>query len=140
MILLAHSAHAAAMALIHSQAFPPSEAWSEGDFAIQLSLPGGFGLVTDGGCLLARALGDEAEVLTLAVLPEKRRQGVGRGLLAATLQEAAKRQVVSLFLEVAESNVAARALYAAFAAKPIGRRRAYYPDGGDALLLRIVLP
>jgi ribosomal-protein-alanine N-acetyltransferase len=41
-----------------------------------------------------------------------------------------------MVLEVAEGNAAARALYAAGAFRPVGRRSRYYPDGGDALVLR----
>jgi ribosomal-protein-alanine N-acetyltransferase len=41
-----------------------------------------------------------------------------------------------MFLEVAEANAAARALYAAAGFAEVGRRRRYYADGGDALVLR----
>jgi ribosomal-protein-alanine N-acetyltransferase len=41
-----------------------------------------------------------------------------------------------MFLEVAERNGAARALYAAAGFAAAGRRRRYYPDGADALVLR----
>jgi ribosomal-protein-alanine N-acetyltransferase len=46
---------------------------------------------------------------------------------------------LDLFLEVAEPNMAARALYAGAGAKDVGRRRRYYADGADALVLRIDL-
>jgi ribosomal-protein-alanine N-acetyltransferase len=43
---------------------------------------------------------------------------------------------VAMFLEVAEGNAAARALYGAAGFAEAGRRRRYYADGGDALVLR----
>ena len=70
-------AHVAPLAAIHAEAFPPREAWGEDAIALQLAMPGVFGLVHPrGGMILARVTEDEAEVLTLAVAPEARRQGV----------------------------------------------------------------
>ena len=130
--------HAPALAEIHRQAFPPDEAWSEAALAVQLQAPGGFGLVAPaGGFALARVIVDEAELLTLAVLPGMRRQGVGSALVRAVAAEAAGRGAAHLFLEVSERNCAARALYAAVGFTQVGRRRRYYPDGSDALLLRL---
>ncbi len=68
----------AVLAAIHADAFPPREAWGEDAIALQLAMPGVFGLLcTRGGMILAAVAGDEAEVLTLAVVPERRRRGVG---------------------------------------------------------------
>jgi ribosomal-protein-alanine N-acetyltransferase len=139
MIQAASTAHAAAMALMHRHTFPPAQAWESAAIAQQLGLPGSFGLISEAGFVLARALAGEAEILTLAVLPEARRQGIGRALLAAAMDDAAARGAASLFLEVCESNSAARALYEGFGAHEVGRRRAYYPNGGNALVLRIAL-
>lgn len=125
------------MAAIHASAFPAAERWSAAAFAAQLALPGGFGFVDEaGGLVLLRVAADEAEVLTLAVAPDMRHRGVGRGLLEAALAGAAAQGAVSLFLEVARSNVAARTLYAAAGFAEAGLRRGYYPDGEDALVLR----
>jgi ribosomal-protein-alanine N-acetyltransferase len=127
------------MAAMHRQAFPPHEAWDAASFAVQLSLPGGFGLIDTAGFVLLRALAGEAELLTLAVVPLARRQGHGRALLTAAKTHAAERGAEVLFLEVAEGNQAARALYTNAGAEPVGRRRNYYPNGGDALVCRIRL-
>lgn len=110
--------------------------------ALQLGLPGSFGLVCpDGaGLALARVAADEAEILTLAVLPEARRRGVGGALLASVAAGAAARGARALFLEVAVGNAPARALYAAAGFVAVGRRRGYYPGGEDALVLRQALP
>jgi ribosomal-protein-alanine N-acetyltransferase len=48
---------------------------------------------------------------------------------------AAVRGARRLFLEVAESNVGARALYARAGLVEVGRRARYYPDGGAALVM-----
>lgn len=135
-MIRAFPAHADAMALLHAAAFPPPERWSAAAFATQLALPGVFGLLDErGGMALARAVADEAELLTIAVHPEARRLGVGRALLTAVLAEAVRRGAETVFLEVAETNAPARALYAALAFAPLGRRPGYYV-AADALVLR----
>ncbi len=124
------------MAAIHAAAFPAAERWSAEAFATQLALPGGFGLIeAAGGLVLLRVAADEAEVLTLAVAPEARRRGIGRALLEAAMAAVAQR-AVTLFLEVARSNLPARSLYAAAGFVEAGSRRGYYPGGEDALVLR----
>lgn len=131
----ASPAHAEVMARLHAASFLPGEGWSAAAFATQLALPGVFGLLDErGGLALARAVADEAEVLTIAVHPEARRLGVGRALLAAALAEAARRGAETVFLEVAETNAPARGLYAALAFAPVGRRPGYYA-AADALVL-----
>jgi ribosomal-protein-alanine N-acetyltransferase len=109
-----------------------------------LELPGHFGLVAISqdqplGFALARAQGPEAEIVTIAVRPGAHGQGYGRLLLASVMAEAARRGAVEIFLEVAEPNAAARALYAEAQAREVGRRPRYYADGSDALVLRIAL-
>lgn len=136
-IEIAVPAHAAAMAAIHRAAFPPDEIWGEDVMALQLGLPGAFGRIhPDGGMVLARVAGDEADILTIAVSPQARRQGLGRALLLAALEEAACRGAASMFLEVGVSNDAASALYRMCGFIQVGRRRGYYAGGGDALVMR----
>ena len=92
-----------------------------------------------GGLLLARVTTDEAEVLTLAVAPEARRQGVARALLAAAMTAGRERDARTMFLEVAVDNAAAQTLYRQAGFVEAGRRRRYYANGGDALILRVRL-
>lgn len=130
-------AHATGLAVLHAQAFPPEERWDEAAFAGLLSLPGVFGWIAgEMGFVLARVAADEAEILTLAIRPEARRQGIGRGLMQAAMVRAGQLGATVLYLEVARSNAAACALYHALGFAQAGHRRRYYPDGGDALVLR----
>lgn len=136
MIAPAHPAHAAAMAAIHAAAFPRSETWGAEAIAAQLALPTTFGLLAPaGGMVLARAIAEQAEILTLAVIPAARRRGVGRALLDAAAREASRRGAHTMFLEVSSANAAARSLYAAAGFAEMGRRARYYSDGTDALIL-----
>jgi [ribosomal protein S18]-alanine N-acetyltransferase len=137
MIVAATPAHASALAAIHASAFPPREAWGEDAITIQLALPGAFGQIDDrGGMLLGRMAADEAEVLTLAVAPEARRQGIATALLRAAKAQVGAGSGTVMFLEVATGNAAALALYAREGFVAVGRRRRYYADSADALVLR----
>lgn len=132
--------HATALSAIHARAFPEDECWDERIIAGQLSQPGVFGLVdARGGMILARLAADEAEVLTVAVVPERRQQGLGGRLMEAAANEARQRGAKVLFLEVSTRNPAARGLYQSLGFIQVGRRRGYYADGTDALTLRKTL-
>jgi [ribosomal protein S18]-alanine N-acetyltransferase len=136
----ATQAHAAALAAIHAAAFPVAESWGEDAISLQLALPGTFGsLDTRGGMLLARVARDDVEVLTLAVTPGARRQGIATRLMHAATAEACACGAAVLFLEVATTNTGARALYRRAGLVEVGRRRRYYPDGSDAIVLRLNL-
>jgi ribosomal-protein-alanine N-acetyltransferase len=83
---------------------------------------------------------DEGELANLAVAPELRSRGIGRLLLDAILQNATTRGVRQLYLEVRESNVAARGLYLGRGFEQVGRRKRYYRSPTeDALILRRAL-
>ena len=88
------------------------------------------------GCALARVAGDEAEVFQLAVDAAWRRNGLGSFLLAMTTAECIRRGALSLWLEVAAGNGAARALYAREGFGEEGFRRRYYASGEDAVVMR----
>ena len=133
-------AHPIVLAAIHATAFPPGEAWSAAMFAAQLGLPGVFALVCqDGGVLVTRVAADEAEILTLAVIPPARRGGLGRALVQQAAAQARDAGAARLFLEVGSANAAARALYERCGFRPVGLRRRYYADGGDAVVMALDL-
>jgi [ribosomal protein S18]-alanine N-acetyltransferase len=78
----------------------------------------------------------EAHVHNLAVVPEARRHGLARRLLALTLESAARKGARAAQLEVRAGNAAARALYGAMGFREVGKRPAYYSAPvEDAVLL-----
>jgi ribosomal-protein-alanine N-acetyltransferase len=129
--------HAPVLAAIHQAAFPPDECWSSDVMALHLGVPGAFGLLDPrGGMILARVAADEAEVVTLAVHPASRRQGLGEGLLRAAQDHARQNGARAMFLEVDVENTVAQRLYARLGFTEVGRRPHYYASGTDALVLR----
>jgi ribosomal-protein-alanine N-acetyltransferase len=86
--------------------------------------------------LLATQVGDEGEVLTLAVREEARRQGLARAMIDALARRWRSTGVVTGWLEVRADNAAARALYASTGWTDAGRRPGYYADGADAIVMR----
>ena len=90
------------------------------------------------GYLIAWFVLDEGEIANLAVIPAARRRGVARALLEAIIAEARDARIARLFLEVRESNAAARALYASRGFTPVARRPRYYRKPvEDAIVLRL---
>jgi ribosomal protein S18 acetylase RimI-like enzyme len=78
------------------------------------------------GFAIARAVTDEAELLSIGVVKEYRRVGLATRLLAQVIEFVAARGVQKLFLEVAEDNAGAQSLYAAHGFTRVGRRPDYY--------------
>ena len=92
------------------------------------------------GYVIAMAVADEAEVLNLAVRPALRGRGIGGKLLDAALAEVNSRGAEQIYLEVRESNEAARKLYAARGFGEVARRAKYYRHPvEDALVLRLAM-
>jgi ribosomal-protein-alanine N-acetyltransferase len=78
------------------------------------------------GFAIARAVADEAELLSIGVLEPYRRQGLATQLLGQVVDFVAARGVEKLFLEVAEDNAGAQSLYQAHGFTRVGRRPDYY--------------
>ena len=127
------------LARLHAASFITPRPWSEREMVEILAGRGVFLLTAEAAFLIGRVIADEAELLTLAVSPDLRRQGTGRRLVEGFAAEAARRGAASAFLEVAADNAAARALYAATGFQEAGYRKGYYatPDGGsiDAVVM-----
>ncbi|RZJ28966.1 MAG: GNAT family N-acetyltransferase [Brevundimonas sp.] len=130
------------LAALHATAFDAP--WDAAAFVALLDQPGVFAVERANGFILMRAVADEAEILTLAVRPDVRRGGEGTRLVAEGVAAASLAGADRVFLEVAEDNVGARALYARIGFVEAGRRPRYYSraDGSraDALLLALNLP
>jgi ribosomal-protein-alanine N-acetyltransferase len=81
------------------------------------------------------AAADQADVQTIAVLAGHRRAGVGTSLMNELIDEAVRRGVSEVFLEVRSDNPPAQAMYERFGFERLGVRRAYYDDGADAITM-----
>jgi ribosomal-protein-alanine N-acetyltransferase len=127
----------APLAALHAACF--TEAWDAAAISQLLSGPGVFALRHVDGFVLARVAAGEAEILTLAVAPHARGQGLGRALLHSAIARAQAQGAQVLFLEVGADNPHALALYAGLGFAKVGMRKAYYA-GRDALVLRLPLP
>ncbi|WP_417587756.1 GNAT family N-acetyltransferase [Pararhodobacter oceanensis] len=130
-----------ALAALHARCFASPPPWSEASFLGFLDDPTCFLLVdpSSHGFLLGRVAAQEAEILTIATDPSHRRTGIARGLMAAFEVEARHREAETAFLEVAETNAAARALYAACGFTEAGRRPGYYVAEGGARIAAMIL-
>lgn len=143
----AEAADVAAIVEIERAAF--TDPWSARSFEALLGRDELlFEVATQGGGAGGQVVGyyvvylafDVGELANLAVGAAVRGQGVGRGLLQHALLAARGRGVTELFLEVRESNSAARRLYESLGFIEIGRRARYYDRPvEDALVLRRML-
>ncbi|MBX9732184.1 MAG: GNAT family N-acetyltransferase [Sphingomonas sp.] len=118
--------------MLMQRAFDPrfGEAWSRGQCLGILAMPGVWLTIAQlndlpAGFALARAIGDETELLLLATLPEVRRRGVGGALLRSIINDAIDRNVKTIYLEVRAGNEALH-LYRGAGFNKVGERRAYY--------------
>lgn len=127
-----------------------SDPWSAASFRSLLDEPHGwFAVAVDddgerGGEVLGYAVAwfvvDEGEIANLAVAPAARRRHIGAALLDAAIAAGAAQGAETIFLEVRESNAAARTLYASRGFAEIGRRRGYYRRPvEDAVVMRLEL-
>jgi ribosomal-protein-alanine N-acetyltransferase len=80
-------------------------------------------------------VGDEVHILNLAVHPAARRNGTGRALVRRVLDDASARAAMSVSLEVRHDNHPAAALYRSLGFSEAGRRRNYYGQGEDAIIM-----
>lgn len=130
-----------ALAAIEREVFP-DEAWTEATWWAELArrprreyllARDVHGIAGYGGLDLA---GDSADVMTVAVGPDRRGSGLGRLLLEHLLQRARQRGAARVMLEVRADNTAARSLYQRAGFTVLHTRRGYYRGGIDALVMR----
>jgi len=122
--------------------------WTRGNFVDSLRTVGYRNWVLAGDdALLAYAVVtvtlDEAQLLNISVVPERRREGLGLALMDHLMRDAAACGAKTLFLEVRPSNAAGQALYAGLGFGRVGERRGYYPaEGGreDAIVMARAIP
>lgn len=79
----------------------------------------------------------EMHITTLAVDTDFQRRGIARALLEHSMERARALGCREATLEVRESNIQAQRLYAGYGFLAAGRRKRYYPDGEDALIMTL---
>ncbi len=145
-VRLASSGDLALLALIHGESF--SAGWDEQSISASIGLPGAAGLVVElagmvYGFVMFQHIAGEAEILTLCVSPNFRRQHFGAQLLSEVITRLRTEKAAKLFLEVAADNQPALSLYKRFGFTKTGLRRGYYQrqDAGavDAILMTLHL-
>jgi [ribosomal protein S18]-alanine N-acetyltransferase len=123
-----------------------ADPWPGQLFASEVLAPGRFHrmLVDPSGNLVAYLLSTwqylDLHVLKVATMPEYRRQGLARRLMELAESHAVEMGGETVTLEVRESNRVAFALYLSIGFALVGRRKAYYMDGEDALVMTKRLP
>ena len=125
------------LASLHEMCF--EKAWSQSDFLSLLTLPTTVGLLSENAFILCSVCLDEAEILTIGVIPSERQKGIGLKLLNEMQLLLKGKGVSRFFLDVNEKNVSARRLYEKAGFEQVGLRKAYYEENGknfDALLLK----
>jgi ribosomal-protein-alanine N-acetyltransferase len=129
------------------RAAPTAGHWSQAQYEVIFNAPHSASrvvLVAEEGAdlagfLVARAASDEWEIENVVVSESARRRGFGSQLVFALLDSARRDRACSIFLEVRESNVSARALYEACGFQQSGRRPGYYDcPTEDAMLYALV--
>jgi ribosomal-protein-alanine N-acetyltransferase len=134
------------MASIHAGCF--ARPWPEADMARFVAAPDTLCLIASAvgnsggmprGLLIARKAAEEAELITLCVIPACRRLGLARALLREAIDALRTSGTTRLFLEVEDGNQAARRLYYSLGAVPVGKRPGYYEHGADAAMFSLAL-
>lgn len=118
---------AQAMADIHAQSFERS--WPTLDMAVHTQRDLCFGIERNAelaAFIILSCAAEQSEILTIATAKASRRQGLAQQLLQDAMGQLQSQNVTEVFLEVAEDNPAAMALYKNTGFQPIGRRPGYY--------------
>ena len=129
-----------ALSALHGKCF--AKGWDAVDFDAYLrseteDVIGGFRRGALAGLAVARTVIDQSDVLTIGIDPARRGKGYATSLLAATERVIKARGADIVFLDVAEDNVPAIALYRRAGYVQHGRRSGYYrrPTSRMAALL-----
>jgi ribosomal-protein-alanine N-acetyltransferase len=141
---------------IERELFPDDPPWSAGTFRSELAgVPGtrwycvavdtsidttrntndSGTIVGYAGLMHTGGPGEPADVQTIAVVTSHRRAGIGSSMLNALIDEAKRRRAESLMLDVRADNAAAIAFYTRFGFEERARRRRYFADGTDGVVM-----
>ena len=122
------------LADLHKLCFP-HKPWSADDFA-ELKKSGCEIVASQNGFIVWRTVLDEAEIITVGVHPDARGTGIAIAMLGIMENEIKKIGANKIFLEVSHTNTPAIKLYEKCGFSTVGRRKQYYHDGTDAILMR----
>ena len=119
----------------------PADPWSSEQFWQELAQPTRYYIGAFHGDRLVGYAGafinaPDGDVQTVGVAPDAQGRGIGRTLVVDLLECMGHRGVRHAMLEVRADNDAAISLYGRLGFTPISRRPRYYPDGGDAVIMR----
>lgn len=114
------------LAARHRATFTAQRPWTADEFRGLLASPHVFLVATDHAFALGRVIAGEVELLTLATDPAHQGRGQGRAALDLYHREARRRGAETSFLEVAEDNAAAIALYLGSGYTRTATRPGYY--------------
>lgn len=138
-----------AIMAIEAAVFAPDD-WSRATMTAELADRHGYYLVAFPLGVPARIEGyaglrcprgaEQADIQTIAVVPEARRGGLGRVLMGSLIAEARDRGAQEVFLEVRADNPGAQALYESLGFERIAVRPRYYQGGIDAVIMRLAVP
>ena len=120
------------LAHLHQKCFP-NRPWSAEDFR-DLKNSGCEIIMSENGFIVYRITVDEAEIITIGVDHEMRRQGIAAAMIGIIEKNLKNQGVKKIFLEVALNNEPAKRLYESMGFKVVGSRPKYY-DGVDAILM-----
>ncbi len=137
----ASKSDAGLLAAIHKECFPTY--WNNEEFSDFFAVANTYAWLAlspePAGMIVCRAQHEQADIITLAVLPAWRRQGIARLLLEKAMAHLASLGAERLFLDVKDGNSAAVSLYEAYGFSHVRRRRLYYRsragDYTDALVM-----
>ncbi|MDO8310105.1 MAG: ribosomal protein S18-alanine N-acetyltransferase [Actinomycetota bacterium] len=132
--------HVDDVARIESAVFP-GDPWSVEQFWQELAQPTRrYVVCRDAGAVIgyggAYLMPPDSDIQTLAVTPSHQGHGIARVMLDRLLGDARAAGCTHTILEVRSDNAAAIALYESRGFARISERRAYYHDGGDAVIMR----
>lgn len=133
---------------MHAAAFPPplGPVWGEDMLRPLLENPASVTFIArvglagaNTGFIIGQVAADVSEIVSVGVVPDWQRRGIGAHLIGAFGRAAFRAGATRLFLEVASDNIAAAKLYASIGCAEVGRRKGYYQRDGAAAVDAIVM-
>lgn len=129
-----------ALCEIDRACYEPLIAYSRRTMRVYLTQPGADCVVAESGaqivgfCITARR-SDQAYIVTIDVLGQFRKRGVGGALLVESEKHLAKNGVRAVSLDTATDNLPAISFWQKHGYRKIGLRKGYYPNGSDAFAM-----